>query len=391
MIRRGLALLFGLAVALVLCELLLRGIGFSHPSYFQPDPYTGSSLLPGASGWQRDEGEAWVQINDAGLRDRERPLEKPPGTFRIAVLGDSYTMAAQVDVDAAWWAVMERELSRCPALDGLEVDAMNFGVAGFGTAQQYQLLRKRVWPFEPDFVLLGFLSGNDITDNSFALSRNPMRPYFLLRDGRLRLQDRFTQSDAYRARTSVSWRLATELISRSRLLQLLNRSRQGSATRDAREADAAPDDTGLGDFGLSPLVYRPPESPEWEQAWAVTEALLRAMTLEARLHDAGFGVVTLTNPPQVHPNAERRARYAASVGADDLFYPERRIRALGDASGFPVLTLGEPLLAHAVRTGEFLHGFENLRVGGGHWNELGHRLAGENSARFLCEELGSGR
>ena len=45
---------------------------------------------------------ARVVTNSAGLRDRHYDLEKPEGSYRIVVLGDSYTMAAGSDIEGAY-------------------------------------------------------------------------------------------------------------------------------------------------------------------------------------------------------------------------------------------------------------------------------------------------
>jgi hypothetical protein len=86
----------GILVGLLLSELTLRAVGFSEPSLYVPDERRGHALLPGAKGWWRSEGEAYVRINSRGLRDREHDVEKPAGTLRIAVIGDSFAEALQV-------------------------------------------------------------------------------------------------------------------------------------------------------------------------------------------------------------------------------------------------------------------------------------------------------
>src|SRR3954469_3185924 len=82
-------------VALALGEGALRLAGFSFPGFYLPDSVIGSRLRPGAEGWQRAEGVAYVKVNSQGLRDREHALAKPPGTVRIAILGDSFSEAVQ--------------------------------------------------------------------------------------------------------------------------------------------------------------------------------------------------------------------------------------------------------------------------------------------------------
>jgi hypothetical protein len=71
------------------------------------------------------------------------------------------------------------------------------------------------------------------------------------------------------------------------------------------------------------------------------------------------------------------------LGVHDLFYPDLRIKALGDREGFPVLNLAPLLQAYAEQHKVFLHGF-GTNMGSGHWNAEGHRLAGEAIAHKLC-------
>ena len=88
---------------------------------------------------------------------------------------------------------------------------------------------------------------------------------------------------------------------------------------------------------------------------------------------------------QVYPDASYRAAYLKAIGGKDLFYPERRLSALGAREGFDVLNLAPVLQDYADRRHAFVHGFPNTRIGTGHWNATGHRLAGELIARRLCE------
>src|SRR5215831_19042426 len=50
--------------------------------------------------YERSEFRVPVQFSSAGLRDREFALAKPPGTYRIALLGDSFVEALQVPLDS---------------------------------------------------------------------------------------------------------------------------------------------------------------------------------------------------------------------------------------------------------------------------------------------------
>jgi len=102
-----------------------------------------------------------VRINSEGLRDREHPRHKPAGTVRVAVPGDSYAEALQVPLGDAFRAVTGRRLSAREAFGGRQLEVINFGVSGYQTAQELVTLRRRVWDYSPDIVLLAVTTAND--------------------------------------------------------------------------------------------------------------------------------------------------------------------------------------------------------------------------------------
>ena len=403
------SLLFGLAVS----ETALRVAGYSFPTFYTTDEVRGFALRPGAEGWYRKEGEAYVRVNSAGLRDREHAERKPPGTLRVAVVGDSYAEALQVEAADAFWAVAASELQRqCPALAGREVEAVNFGVSGYGTAQELLTIKHHVFRYSPDIVLVAFTTNNDITDNSRALKRADEMPYFVWRDGRLALDDSFRSSRSFRLRHSAPGRAAAWLRDSSRTLQALHHAQYALknylARRRARQSapqpppaqpaqppppDAAPSARPAATPALNPdevgvdnLIYRDPLDATWEEAWRVTEALLVSMRDEVEGRGAKFVVATLSNGVQVHPARGAREAFMRRVGATDLFYPDRRVAAVGARERFTVFTLAPELQAYAEGRQLYLHGF-GPDIGNGHWNRDGHRAAGLLLAQKLCAEL----
>ncbi|HXO19587.1 MAG TPA: SGNH/GDSL hydrolase family protein [Thermoanaerobaculia bacterium] len=400
--RLGKLLLLAASAALTLglAEAALRLAGISYPNFYRPDPERGWSLQPGAEGWWRKEGSAPVRINSDGLRDREHALAKPPGTVRIAVLGDSCAEALQVPVEATFWHLLEARLAACPTcrtLAGRPVEVLNFGVSGYGTAQELLTLRGQVWKYRPDIVLLAFYTGNDVRNNERALEQDPLRPYFVLAASpgssagpRLTLDDSFRRSSGYELRRSGPARLLYGVFNRSRLLQLAKRAKSALDDRvgawKARRVTTQP----IEELGLDNAVYSPPATPEWRAAWEVTEAMLREMSAEVRAKGARFGIVTLSDGIQVHPDPARRRAFERQLGLTTLFYPDERIREVGKAAGIPVLNLAPALAEYAARTGRFLHGFPNTAPGEGHWNAEGHRQASRLMAPWLCQVLSAG-
>ena len=384
--KKSLLILAGVAAALLIVEAGLRVFGFSHFNPYIADREVGFSLRPDAEGWWRKEGVTYVRINSQGMRDREHAIAKPTDTVRIAVLGDSFAEALQVPMEKAFWAVMEPSLSKCAA-PGLKVEPLNFGVSGFSTARELILLRQRVWQYSPDIVLLLVTTRNDVRDNSRALSpyANTALPYFDYRGGSLKLDDSRLQARSrslyFRVKQSVTGKMVNWLHTHSRFLQLIDAAREAYqwGNKPTENKDSYPVEPGLDDE-----VFRAPVNDDWKDAWIVTEKLIVQMRDEVKAKGAKFLVVTGSSEIQVSPDASLRAAYMKRLGVDTLFYPDLRIKALGDHEGFEVLTLAPSLLEYATRNQVLLHGSGETH-GKGHWNETGHRVVSELIAQKLCQ------
>src|SRR6266481_7555898 len=200
--KKLLLITFGLLFGLFMSEIFLRVIGYSYPLFYTTDYYRGFALQPGATGHYQREGESDVRINSDGLRDREHAKTKPEDTVRIAVLGDSFSEAMHVPMEHTFWSLLERKLQECNAFPGKQVEVINFGVSGYGTAQELMTLRQKVWDYSPDLVVLGVTTHNDVSDNSRALSKTEQVPYFTLRNGELVYDASFRDSKAYQRRDS---------------------------------------------------------------------------------------------------------------------------------------------------------------------------------------------
>ncbi len=363
-------------------EVLLRGIGYSAPSWHQPDERLGWTLRPGMAAWSIKEGRAFVEVNASGFRDREHSLQKPAGVYRVAVLGDSYSEAMQVAREHTFWALLPERLRACGFQPRKRIEVLNFGVSGYGTAQQYVMLKSTAMRYAPDLVLLQFSNGNDLRDNHYALSHEKARPFFMLqRDGTLRLDESFVHTANFRRRQSVVFEAAREVSDRSRVFQLLRDARRGLSGLVIPEAHAA-------DFepGLDIEVLAPPREPVWEEAWRITEGAIGRMHDYAKRNRARFMVMSVSSSMQVHPDQQRRAALEAKLGVPDLFYPDNRIAALARKRGFDAVTVARVLQPVAEQTHIFFHGFENSRLGLGHWNAAGHSAAADLVALRLCNK-----
>lgn len=71
-----------------------------------------------------------------------------PTTYRIALVGDSYTFGLEVKYEDSWGYQLERAL-------GPEFQVLNFGVSGYGLDQAYLRYHRDVRPWRPDVVIFG--------------------------------------------------------------------------------------------------------------------------------------------------------------------------------------------------------------------------------------------
>ncbi len=373
-------LLSGLALGLVAAEAALRLIGVSYPQPYAPDPYCGTRLRPGFEGWWHKEGSAYLRINRFGFRQGDREPAKPPGTFRIAVLGDSFIEAFQVPDEQTFCAQLERCLQDCSALAGRHVEVLNFGVSGFGTAQELHMLRHYVWQYQPELVLLAFFPGNDLRNNSAELEPYRVRPFYRLQSGELVLDDDFLQHPDYLKAQSAWVRFKVAATDHLRTLQLVYQLRDAWRQRPAAAA------TGGGP-GVNLAALAEPRDEPSRKAWEVTERLLVETAQEAAAHQAGFLLLTVSSDVQVHPDELVREAACRQLGVKDLFYADRRLDQLGRQHGFAVVNLAEPMGRYASENRVYLHGFDNTQLGVGHWNAAGHRLAAEIAGAAICEQL----
>lgn len=355
----------------------------SAPTRFHTsDPDLGWTLKPGVSGEWKGEGASFVQVNSEGLRDREHTKAKPPNTLRIAVLGDSFTEAIHVPVEQTFWSKLERKLGNCEAVKGRKkVEVINFGIQGYGTAQELIMLRKKVWDYNPDIVVLAFFIGNDVINNSPQLEYDHYRPFFRYdANGKLVADMSFRNlAPIDRNKRAVSFvdRMPSWLVNNSRILQVIKK-----VDLDLKKGQLSEDFTVLSTKNL-----KEPQDAAWKDAWRVTEGLIVKMHNEVVQKKADFLLVTIGDPIQVDRDPAKRKKFMQEYNIQDLFYPDRRLEKLGAREGFRVLNLAEQFQGYTEKYQVCAHGFDNSVPCGGHWNELGHRLASILIDRNLCENL----
>lgn len=301
--------------ALLIVEIALRVLGVSYPIFTRMDDELGFALRPHAKGYHNDEARAYISINSQGFRDREHREKDGP---RIAILGDSFTEARQVDIEHTFWNQID-----C-------AQVMNFGVSGYGTAQQYLQLQRDVLPHDPDLVVLAFFTGNDIINNSSEI--NPGEQPYYLGDGEWDYS--FNETESFQKLSSKKRDILANTVNKSRILQLLNRVRTVRTVQDVKQKQSE----------------APPPDPEaLERAWKLTEELILL------IRNASPELLLMVIPPK----------------EGDL-EAEERLAAFAKREGLNILTV-----SHVLRPEHYID----------HFSVEGHMIVGEALSRRTCKIL----
>ena len=122
--------------------------------------------------WLDEQGRVINHINREGLRERDLDQTKPPGQFRIACLGDSFTFAWGIPVEQGWVRMLEDDLRE----DMGDVRTINCGAAGTVCIDEYvNGLQQRFSRYDPDMVVLTICL-NDLIPSSGLGYIDPIKP-----------------------------------------------------------------------------------------------------------------------------------------------------------------------------------------------------------------------
>ena len=156
---------------LVVCLILEAGLRLFYPQNFQVhppgmytlDPAVGYVLTPGfKSTMNRPEFQIDFSTNNIGLRGLD-PRSPKANTFRILVLGDSQTWGFGVADNETYPVQLEKLL--IAHYRNRNIQVLNGGVPGYGTADELAFLKSYGASLDPDLVIVQFLSVNDLREN----------------------------------------------------------------------------------------------------------------------------------------------------------------------------------------------------------------------------------
>lgn len=167
-------------VMLAFAAILETGLRISYPLYknYNTEMWRYSVLLKKASsnpnvshehvpGKEASLYGVDVKINSDGYRDREYSVQKPANTYRIMVLGDSFTLGWGVPIEDAYSEVLEKMLNE--KIKNRKFEVINTALGNYNTQMEYEMLREKGMKFEPDMIIVGYYPN----DSELTVKFNP--------------------------------------------------------------------------------------------------------------------------------------------------------------------------------------------------------------------------
>lgn len=306
--------------------------------------------------YTRREFSNSVRFNSLGLRGPEIPPEKRPGVPRVLVLGDSFVEGKQVGEEEVLTAVLERMARE----RGRELEVINAGMAGVGTAEEIFLWDRVAGKLDPEVVILGFYP-NDVRNNV-------KRRFFVLEDGKI-----VSHREPYRPKVRWIYDVRKVLAAHSHFYVLLRDGK--NILREWLEEslqEAVTDEVPPWRARLLETedVFEIEPSPVIKQGWELTEALLTE--IKRRVEARGARFVLAVFPTRYQVDRELWLRHARKVGLDpsryDLDYPSRRLRQWALRQDVLMVDLLQPFRDRNLDN-TFYFSLD------AHWNRHGHELA----------------
>lgn len=375
-IARITLVLLSIGIAILIIEMTLKA-SCSDANFSVRHEIYGFLYRANQAGWRcGEEYQVSVRINSKGFRDQEYSYEKPVNTQRILVLGDSFTAAMQVPQNMTFHEQLETLLNQSEQKTHYEV--ISVGVERWGTGQELLFFSHEGYKYNPRIVLLMFYIGNDIFDNTSNFpDPEQRRPYYTWNKTKNKLEPviYIDKKEEKRTLDSIKW-----LLSQSSLYWM-------ARTRLMRSPTASKLLIQMGvmsDFSPFYNIYKSDYSPNLEEGWDITLALLKQLRDQVEQQNAVFAVVIVPQVVQLREDLWRLAReiYMGGVRRADPNRPDNILLPFLIEENIPYLHLLARFREQPASIKEALYLAHD-----GHWSIEGHRLVSRLIHTYLTEEL----
>lgn len=111
------------------------------------------------------EWDRTFTVNNLGFRDEPMTIEKPEGTFRILLVGDSFMEGESVNLDQTAAQTLERELTETM---GESIEVVNMGVMSYSPIIYQRVIEDKGLPLDPDLVIVAVDMSDFQNDYSYS-------------------------------------------------------------------------------------------------------------------------------------------------------------------------------------------------------------------------------
>ncbi len=220
-----------LATTFLLAELIIRIYNFScerERFIWVPDDYLGYIHTGNNRFTFRYTEDKEIAVkhktNSLGLPGEEIPVPKPADTFRVIVLGDSYTEALQVTANENFCGLLEGLLNDSPGKKHKKIEVLNASVSGYSPLNYYLYFQRELARLKPDMVIVQ-LFANDVFEDHTAKAKSILDEQGLpLKTDRYFAPEYLGDKQKLRARfhpNPWTYRFKKSLLNHSRFLEYL--------------------------------------------------------------------------------------------------------------------------------------------------------------------------
>ncbi len=310
------------------------------------------------------EFDITFEINDLGLRDdADLTRNKPAGTKRALVVGDSFVLGYTVSRDDLFVDRVERAFQA----SNPSIQVLNGGTEGYATDQELVWLRKEGLTFDPDVVVLCFYQ-NDVYWNGQKTYAGKPKPRFPAEGNADAPETMLTA-----ANEETGWWAKNTAVG-----GFLHTMSMGGAAAELiiklPGGQVMPKEETV-------VLNDAPGSLRLDDCWSRTAAALRGFKKTCDEAGAKLLFVAIPSREQVQPDSRAPyfERYGLSEEEVNFDQPTEKALALASSAGIPVLNPLEDLRKSAADGPMY---FEK----DWHLNEEGNRVLAQAIYQRLAED-----
>ena len=362
LISRLLIALASILVALLLLEVAVRLIlpvsdspryqWYSDDQTYRFAPNQTGQWVKGLDGYVN----ATYRINSQGWNAPfDYVPEKSPDVTRIAIIGDSFVEALQVDYPNSFMSVLEHTLEEETAA---EFEVYSFGQSGAPLSQYLHLMRQITPRYHPDIVII-VLVANDFYE---SITTFAYKPYF--QQYQVNMLNQITETVPQNAGTNTG--PVFDFLRRVALVRLMVRN------LDINSVDQLKFRLGLQETSVPNSLDSPP--PLQDDITTAVSYSFQAYQNLAETEGTRLLLVANVIPGIFYDPSEPK-----TVGIQEGYLYNELVNQVASDMNIPLVDLTVPF-EEAFRANQQVLCF---CPGDGHWNERGHRVVGQEIVDYL--------